>query len=761
MYKIVESPYINLKKNFFVLSTPKSLCDQLEQDIFNFINLIRQKPSKLIKYLTNNQIFNNNDDFDSQELINYIHNLSIKNKSFPPLLQKKELTKISDDLLNYIISIKTSKGEIKYDLMENREINLKKRALPNIKIKGKYYEGISLESNNLIEIISYIIKDNKGRNILFNEKIKYIGISCGIINNMNNFYNSNININNCKICSIIDLVEDFEKNEIKNNSHLIDKIHEYNMKAKPLKNKNLIIKSFSYDKITKRKVRRRKFNNNNFLKENTYDNILIKNKNLNNNSPLSNNEPSKEKEKEKIKSLKLFQLTKTPTNTDLNKIYKNNSFYSSKYFKIKNTLNKTEEKPKEKKMIDNISETSKSPSSFSRQRTKKKLKPEEKLELLRQINKENREKNSRKKSAIKIDDDSKSAVSFTTKKNNNISNDVSFSEIISTDNDKKKEKININKLKSELKQELKNEVKQELKVELENKMNINNDIKIPLLKLFLNQNDAINNNNNSINNNSLNNNNRETRGLENFASTNRSINSIDIFLPPNKNISAINDSEKDTIPGLININSNILNNDNNMNNSLNKKENVIIKKFVKLNGIKNLNKGNKTPDNTSGRSRAFIKNKSPPVGKQFVYHKIPFGNKNIFCNNINKKNDVFNLKINTSKDKNIIRNIYNMNSPTNKLNYFNNNSPRPVHKESLLTFKKIIVKNINNENTSKGNNSRIEKIIKFPKKIINNLNYIDNNRIIINNKTKNIVYIKQTSPNKMKTYDINNIYKKK
>jgi hypothetical protein len=274
--------------------------------------------------------------------------------------------------------------------MENREINLKKRALPNIKIKGKYYEGISLESNNLIEIISYIIKDNKGRNILFNEKIKYIGIACGIINDMNNLHN--FNRNNCKICSIIDLVEDFEKNEIKNNSHLIDKIHEYNMKGKPLKNKNIILKSFSYDKITKRKVRRRKFNNNNFIKENTYDNILIKNKNQNNNSPLSN-EPSKEKEKEKIKSLKLFQLTKTPTNTDLNKIYKNNSFYSSKYFKIKNNLNKTEEKPKEKKMIDNISETSKSPSSFSRQRTKKKLKPEEKLELLRQINKENREKN--------------------------------------------------------------------------------------------------------------------------------------------------------------------------------------------------------------------------------------------------------------------------------------------------------------------------------------------------------------------------------
>ena len=738
MYKIVESPFINLKKNFFLISTPKSLCDQLEQDIFNFINLIRQKPSKLIKYLTNNPIFNNSDDFDSEELINFIHNLSIKNISFQPLLQKKELTKISNDLLNYILNIKATKGEIEYDLMENREINLKKRAGPNIKIKGKYYEGISLESNNLIEIISYLIKDSKGRNILFNENIKYIGIACGVINNKKDLYK--FNTGNYKICSIIDLVQDFEINgDINNNSHLIEKRYEYNVKEKPIKNKSILIKSFSYDKVTKRRIKRRRYNNN-FIKDNTYDNILIKNKNKYNNSPLLN-EPIKEKGKEQIKSLKLFQLAKTPTNNDLNKIYKNNSFYTSKYIKIENTLNKTEEKPKEKKIIDNISEASKSPSSISGKRTKKKLKPEEKLELLRQINKESREKNSKKKPAIKIDDDSKSAVSFTTKKNN-VSNDASFSEIISIDNDKKlKEKININELKSELKQELKNEVTQELKAELENKMNINNDLKIPLLKLFLNQNDVTNNNNQNNTNNNIN---RDTRGIENYASTNRSINSIDIFLPPNKNISAINDNDKDTIPGLININSNILNNDNNINNNnsdINKKENVIIKKFVKLNGIKNLNKVNKTPDNTSGRTRSFINNKSPQkIRKQnFVYHKIPFGNKNIFCNHINKKNDVFNLKINTGQCKNDIRNIYNIKSPTNKLNYYNN-SPRPIHKESLLTFKKII---------------------KFPKKIINNLNYIDNNRIIINNKTKNIVYIKQTSPNKMKTYDINNIYKKK
>ena len=78
-----------------------------------------------------------------------------------------------------------------------------------------------------------------------------------------------------------------------------------------------------------------------------------------------------------------------------------------------------------------------------------------------------------------------------------------------------------------------------------------------------------------------------------------------------------------------------------------------------------------------------------------------------------------------------------------------------------MTLKKIIVKNFNNDNDLKGNKSGIEKIIKIPKKIINNLNYIDNNKIIINNKTKNIVYVKQNSPGKMKSYEINNVYKKK
>ena len=53
---------------------------------------------------------------------------------------------------------------------------------------------------------------------------------------------------------------------------------------------------------------------------------------------------------------------------------------------------------------------------------------------------------------------------------------------------------------------------------------------------------------------------------------------------------------------------------------------------------------------------------------------------------------------------------------------------------------------------------RLIILLKFLKNLFN---YIDNNSIIINNKTNNIVYIKQNSPRKVKKYEINGIYEKK
>ena len=69
------------------------------------------------------------------------------------MIQNDELTKISYDLLNYIINIKEKEGRIKYDLLENRDINLRNRSAPYLTIKGKYYEGIILEGSNLLSLL--------------------------------------------------------------------------------------------------------------------------------------------------------------------------------------------------------------------------------------------------------------------------------------------------------------------------------------------------------------------------------------------------------------------------------------------------------------------------------------------------------------------------------------------------------------------------------------------------------------------------------
>ena len=107
MYEIAEFPQIDSKKNYFILSTPKSICNQMEKDLHSFINLIRKKPSEFLKYLSNNE----NIELETEQLFNYINNLSLENISFPPLVKTKEITNISRDLLNYII--KKNKGRNK------------------------------------------------------------------------------------------------------------------------------------------------------------------------------------------------------------------------------------------------------------------------------------------------------------------------------------------------------------------------------------------------------------------------------------------------------------------------------------------------------------------------------------------------------------------------------------------------------------------------------------------------------------------------
>ena len=781
MFSNKSSPYLKIRKRVSNYTSKKTKCIQLERDIYNFINLIRKEPSKIIEYFQEAQKEPNyNTNFETQQIFNFINNLSEKNISFSPLNEKSEITKISYDLLNYLINIKKIEGRIKYNNLDEEYINLRIRAAPYGRIKGKYYEAIVLDSVNLLEIISYILKDVKGRNVIFNEKIKYIGIACGFfesINNKNNLYNRT---KSNKICTIIDMIQDFEINDLSNYENNIikekykNKTPEIFMRIKTVFkgndefNKKRSIKngekSHSFDKKSKSTDRLRKYHKltkDNYNMNKSFDTqkilvekspLLVNGKNY---TTLYSSRPYESKIKykkaitpfasfkSKIKNQKLSTLNYR--NKIISNNYKNNSFYYLSQY----NFNKNNKNNKDKYIIDDLSEKSEiNSASFNLSKlSKKKLNRREKIELLKQINKVSRDKskNKKSKSYLKSEDDSKS-ISLNNKKN--ISNDFSFSELISVDNDKKtkddKEMKNLlkNQLKNEIKKEIEKEVKEELKAELVNKMllsssNNNTRPKIPNLKIPKNNNNMISDTSNdyAVSNTNPNN---DGKTVEN--NTNRSISSIDIFFPPNKNITNIS---KDHIPGIVNYTKKT-----NYNNN----DNCIVKKLVKLYNAINTRQESNRPL-TKENSFNDEKNKN-------INYKIPMNttNNSFYSNNNKVQKDIYNNKIIIKKKIIKINKLKNVTDKGEK-HIINSKSisPKRRSKVSNIPFKKIIVKN---NNITKNEKVIVDKIIKIPKKI-NDVNYLDKNNIIINNKTNNILYIKQVSPKRIPHYGNSKIYEKK
>ena len=310
--------------------------------------------------------------------------LTDNNISLPPLIEKNELNKISFDLLNYLINIKKTEGRIKYNNLDEEYINFRMRAAPYGRIRGKYYEAIVLDSSNILEIISYIMKDNKGRIVLFNEKIKYIGIACGFFENGNN-----------KICTIIDMVQDFELNDLieDSNMHYKNETHknpEIFMRIKTIfKDKDELLKNNrintekslsldrnikSFDRIKKYQKFTKNFYDDKFNKSYDQKKIIV------NKSPLlSNNKINaktystnfylgKSNSNNPKSPLATFK-SKIPNKKLSFKNSRNNSFFSSKH-----NFNKLKEKTKQiSTTADNLSEKNdENSATFSRKKNSKK-----------------------------------------------------------------------------------------------------------------------------------------------------------------------------------------------------------------------------------------------------------------------------------------------------------------------------------------------------------------------------------------------------
>ena len=770
MSNYYNSPYYNNKRKKSGYVSRKIQCIQLEKEIFNFINLIRREPSQIISIFQKIQKnYNSNTELEKKLIFNFINNLTKKKISLPPLKENSELNKVSNDLLNYLINIKKLQGIINYNELDEEFTNIRLRATPYGRIRGKYYEAIILDTIDLFQIIVYIMKDIKGRNVLFNDKIKYIGIACGHFENPN-FNNTNNNFYN-DIYTIIDFVQDFELIDIAHKINTYDiirekyeiKTPEISMRVKEVfkdKYEQKYIKSSSGSKKDKNKQNSKKKYNKIKLQKNAVDKNNIETKKITvNKSPLL-----ADYKNYSITYCSNFYFPKLKSNRSAG--HYNNSHNSSMneqfYLNFKknsenSNKNNIIEKKKEKYISDYFSDNNEvNFPSFSMDKKSKKSFNQEKIDILKKINKiskeKNKNKNKIKKLNIKSEDDSKSiTISFNTKKN--ISNEISSYELVTNDKEKDKELQTLlkNQIKNEIKEEIEKEVKEELKAELINQMLISNALKnkLPNLKIPINNNININGRSYDID---LINNTNYSNGKNIDYNTNRSISSIDIFFPPKKKLTSVYNSR---------MNSRILNYTQ-MDNRFNKeKKNVSSTKILsKLYNNENTQENNKK--RISGNN-SFINRKN-----KFIYTKNPILNNYIYVHNKPEKKCIYDNKELLTKNNNIIykNKLYKFYNNLNKTNIINKRANSPtldkINEKIYVPCRKLIIKNKN----SKNNNSYYQKIsfdriIKVPKKIFNNLDYLEKNNIIINNNENNTIYFKDMSPEKDTDLESNKFYKKK
>ena len=329
-------------------STNKSLnslnnpCKKLEIYLFNFINKIRQNPKELENQYFQNNISKITSNKTTPEFIifNFLKKISKNKKQLLPLKTTPELSKLPREILDYIIKLHKKEDRINYKYFVPKNLTLRNRALSIGSIKGKYYEIIIINSINNIQIINYIINDNKARNILFNDKIKYIAISCDFLKLG-------------KICSVIDIIQDFEKDIFKINSIK-------STSNRKTKKNNIITQKInsSYNKEDKRQIKQSKKNINDisisvddiFYKQNKFQNIIPQ---TNLSLTLSKNNNNKS-----FKSIKIYKTSNQKT-----KINKSNN-------ELKTELNHTV----------NIAPTTRN------SKNKQRLSLSEKIKLLKRIN---------------------------------------------------------------------------------------------------------------------------------------------------------------------------------------------------------------------------------------------------------------------------------------------------------------------------------------------------------------------------------------
>ena len=228
------------------INQPLSNFIQLEQDIFNLINFLRTNPIEYCNNILPQNKYNQNQT--QMEIINYLESIHNKEK-LKPYKEIPELSEAARNLLNNIGIHYKNYNNLNMKEMDPSCLNLKTRLSNYGERTGRIFETVLFKMDNPEDIVNHILREEKGRNMLLNHKMKYIGVACDLLS-------SNL------ICTVIDIVQEFVpyRNKNKNNSnnnlnnnfndnldnninndlsnHTYNKINTGDMKKKHFHNKN-------------------------------------------------------------------------------------------------------------------------------------------------------------------------------------------------------------------------------------------------------------------------------------------------------------------------------------------------------------------------------------------------------------------------------------------------------------------------------------------------------------------------------------------
>ena len=245
------------------LDKSSSNFSKLEQDIYSIINYLRKNQLEFCNNLIHKKHKANS---DQNEIINFLQEIHSK-RVLKPFYKLPELSLAAKSLLNKIILNYKKNHSLNLKELEPTKKNIRARLSKYGERTGKIFETVLFELDNAEDIVNHILKEEKGRNMLLSQEMKFIGIACDLIDS--NF-----------MCTVIDIVQDFSPYKENNNINNINK--NINNNIYMMYNNNNENNNYNFNKSNFNKLKQNYFQNN-FPINNTEYISLIQNLNNKNN----------------------------------------------------------------------------------------------------------------------------------------------------------------------------------------------------------------------------------------------------------------------------------------------------------------------------------------------------------------------------------------------------------------------------------------------------------------------------------------------